>query len=99
MSNPEPSGDGRKRMSTSVKLTLLGVGAVVALYSCAPVAGGGFGWLPFFWLFGGNMFNRGPVVTGPQTPGSTTANPSQTQPSQRGGFGSTAGEHGTTGTA
>jgi uncharacterized protein YgiB involved in biofilm formation len=41
----------------------------------------------------GNPFSR-PTVTAP----STTATPSttQTQPSQRGGFGSSAGEHGTT---
>lgn len=94
MSMPDPPDDGRKRMSTTVKLTLLGVGAMVALYSCAPVMGGGFGWLPFFWLFGGS-FGRGAAISAPQTPGATTASPSQAQPSQRGGFGGTAGEHGT----
>ncbi len=91
---PDSPNDGRRRMSTTVKLTLLGVGAMVALYSCAPVMGGGFGWMPLFWLFG-NPFSRGPMVSAPQTPGPATASPSQAQPSQRGGFGGTAGEQGT----
>jgi len=53
--------------------------------------GGGMGVWPWLWFLG-NPFSRGTSVSAPATTPSTT----QTQTSQRGGFGSSAGEHGTT---
>ena len=85
--------DNRPRASRAIKLVLMGVAGAALLFSCTPgVMGGGMGFWPWLWLMG-NPFSR-PTVTAP----STTATPSttQTQPSQRGGFGSSAGEHGTT---
>jgi hypothetical protein len=125
--NGAPAG-GRKRMSTGVKLVLMGVAGAALLYSCAPGIGSGISSMPSFWLFG-NPFYRPPVAAQPCPPGtlncaappgattsttttpssrfgSTTTTPSTTgttphstppATSQRGGFGGTAGTHGTGG--
>jgi hypothetical protein len=118
----EPPGS-HKRMSTTVKLTLMGVGAVALLYSCTPAIGG-FRSLPFLWGFG-NPFYRPPMATTcpPGSPancdqqasrsggggggggsGSTSSGNSSSSTgtagqttSSRGGFGSSAGAHGASG--
>jgi hypothetical protein len=54
----EPPDDGNKRMSSTVKLALMGVGAAALLYSCTPTVRS----MPSFWLFG-NPFYRPPVTT------------------------------------
>ena len=94
---PSPGNDNRPRASRTVKLVLMGVAGAALLYSCTPGVGG-FGVLPWLW-FMGNPFSRGPATvsapsTTKQTPGQAT--PAQTQ-SQRGGFGDSASQHGTTG--
>jgi hypothetical protein len=87
-----PPGN-RPRASRTVKLVLMGIAGAALLYSCTPgVMGGGMGIWPWLWFLG-NPFARGPVVT---APGTTTPSTTQAQPSQRGGFGSSAGEHGST---
>ncbi len=78
----------------------MGVAGAALLYSCTPVVGGFGGALPWLW-FMGNPFSRGPATvsapsTTTQTPGQVS--PAQTQ-SQRSGFGSSATQHGTTGTS
>ena len=102
MPSPTPSGGG-PRMSRGIKLVLMGVAGAALLYSCTPgIGGGGF---PFFLWFLPNLF-RGPAVTTPATPPgqtATTPNPDRTAPattqSQRGGFGSTGGQSGSTGSS
>jgi hypothetical protein len=82
--------DNRPRASSAIKLVLMGIAGAALLYSCTPgIMGGGMGFWPWLW-FMGNPFSRGTAVTAPSTTPSTT----QTQSSQRGGFGSSAGEHG-----
>src|ERR1700761_4615115 len=94
MTMPDPSGDRPKRMSTSVKLALMGVGALAVLYSCAPVVGG----IPHFWWFGNPFYRSGgwfgspagsapTTTTGSSNPGAAMSPGTTT--SQRGGFGST----------
>lgn len=109
--NNAPSTGGR-RMSTGVKLVLMGVAGAALLYSCAPGIGSGLGAMPYLWFFS-NPFYRGQTATTPTTtvtPGTTTTRPGtalapsqtpgqtpgQTSPSTRGGFGGSAGTHGTT---
>jgi len=80
--------DNRPRASSAIKLVLMGIAGAALLYSCTPgIMGGGMGFWPWLW-FMGNPFSRGTAVTAPST------TPSTTQTSQRGGFGSSAGEHG-----
>ncbi|HLG49968.1 MAG TPA: hypothetical protein VKY24_27255 [Reyranella sp.] len=83
--------DDRPRASRTIKLVLMGIAGAALLYSCTPGIGAGMGFWPWLW-FWGNPFARGPMVTTPSATTSTT----QSQPSQRGGFGSSAGEHGST---
>jgi hypothetical protein len=86
--------DNRPRASRTIKLVLMGIAGAALLFSCTPgIMGGGMGFWPWLW-FWGNPFARGPVVTAPST--TTSPSTTQSQPSQRGGFGSTAGEHGST---
>ena len=100
-------------MSRGVKLVLMGVAGAAMLYSCAPAAGGGgMGLLPWLWFLG-NPFGRGPAVTAPATPGAapgTTAAPGSATPdaakatpgqsqSQRGGFGATGSQSGSSGSS
>src|SRR5262249_28737612 len=95
------SPDDRPRASRAIKLVLMGVAGAALLYSCTPGIGGGMGFWPWLWFLG-NPFSRGTAVTSPATTTttpSTTQGQSQAQPSQRGGFGSTAGEHGSTATS
>ena len=72
----------------------MGIAGAALLYSCTPGIGAGMGIWPWLWLWG-NPFSRGPVGHRAQhhhdSPSTT-----QSQPSQRGGFGSSAGEHGST---
>ena len=84
MSTPDPiePPGSHKRMSTTVKLTLMGVGAVALLYSCTPAIGG-FRSLPFLWGFG-NPFYRPPMAT--TCPPGSPANCGQ-QASRSGGGG------------
>lgn len=101
-----PQGGGnRPRMSTGIKLVLMGVAGAALLYSCAPGIGSTIGGMPYFWFFG-NPFYRGPTVAAPPSsntttttpgtrtsPGTTTTTPQGTTtqgPSTRGGFGGTA---------
>ena len=81
----------RPRASRAIKLVLMGIAGAALLYSCAGT--GGMGVFPWLWFLG-NPFSRGTTVTAPAT--TTTPGSSQTQPSQRGGFGSSGTEHGTT---
>jgi len=92
MSTPSPDGGNRQRASRTVKLVLMGVAGAALLYSCTPGLGG-LGIWPWLW-FMGNPFSRGAAVTAPSTTGKppATAGQSQTQPSQRGGFGSSASD-------
>jgi hypothetical protein len=88
--------DNRPRASRAIKLVLMGIAGAALLYSCTPgMMGGGMGFWPWLWFLG-NPFARGPAVTAPATPGKPPATIGQTQPSQRGGFGGSAGEHGST---
>lgn len=91
------SPGGRPRASRAIKLVLMGIAGAALLFSCTPGIGGGMGFWPWLWLMG-NPFSRGPAVSAPATPGQTPAatGQSQTQPSQRGGFGGSAADHGTT---
>jgi hypothetical protein len=112
--NPAPGGGG-KRMSTGIKLVLMGVAGAALLYSCAPGIGSGLGAMPYLWFFS-NPFFRGQSATAPPNsqlspgttsrPGGTVTTPGSTAtphgtttpsgPSTRGGFGGSAGTHGTT---
>ena len=91
-------------MSRGIKLVLMGVAGAALLYSCTPgIGGGGF---PFFLWFLPNLFRGGSAITTPATPPGQTATtpttdrsaPAATQ-SQRGGFGSSAGQSGSTGSS
>jgi hypothetical protein len=88
-----PPQDNRPRASRAIKLVLMGLAGAALLYSCTPGMGG-MGFWPWL-LFWGNPFARGPAVTAPAT--TTSPSTTQSQPSQRGGFGNSAGEHGTSG--
>ena len=88
-----PPQDNRPRASRAIRLVLMGLAGAALLYSCAPGMGG-MGFWPWLW-FWGNPFARGPAVTAPAT--TTSPSTTQSQPSQRGGFGNSAGEHGTSG--
>jgi hypothetical protein len=112
---PNSAPGGGRRMSTGIKLVLMGVAGAALLYSCAPGIGSGLGAMPYLWFFA-NPFFRGQTATAPQntqlapgtttrpggavtTPGGTTAPHGATTPSgpsTRGGFGGSAGTHGTT---
>ncbi|HYC65846.1 MAG TPA: hypothetical protein VEC14_14045 [Reyranellaceae bacterium] len=107
-----PAAGGR-RMSTGVKLVLMGVAGAALLYSCAPSIGSGLGAMPYLWFFS-NPFYRGQTAAPPPTtqltpgtttttrPGGTTTSPSGTvtpSTSQRGGFGSTGSTHGSSGSS
>jgi hypothetical protein len=109
--NPTPDGRGGKRMSTGIKLVLMGGAAAALLYSCAPSIGSGLGGMPLLWFFS-NPFYRGQTATAPPTtqltpgtttrPGGTTTPGGATTPSSpstRGGFGGSAGTYGTTGSS
>ncbi|MGE5149601.1 MAG: hypothetical protein ACM3II_05710 [Rhodospirillaceae bacterium] len=85
--------DDRPRASRAIKLVLMGIAGAALLYSCSGAMGGGMGFWPWLW-FWGNPFSRGPMVSTPST--TTSPSTTQSQPSQRGGFGSSAGEHGST---
>jgi hypothetical protein len=86
--------DNRPRASRAIKLVLMGIAGAALLYSCTPgLMGGGMGFWPWLWFLG-NPFSRGTAVTAPST--TTSPSTTQAQPSQRGGFGSTAGQHGST---
>jgi hypothetical protein len=86
--------DNRPRASRAIKLVLMGIAGAALLYSCTPgLMGGGMGFWPWLWFLG-NPFSRGTAVTAPST--TTSPSATQAQPSQRGGFGSTAGQHGST---
>jgi hypothetical protein len=79
-------------MSRGIKLVLMGVAGAALLYSCTP----GIGALPFLWFLP-NPFFRGPAVsTSAPTPGQTATAPAQ---SQRGGFGATGSQSGSSGTS
>ena len=98
MPSPTPSGP---RMSRGIKLVLMGVAGAALLYSCSPGIGSGLGALPYLWFLT-NPFYRGPAVSAPATaPGTSATNPdaSKATPaqSQRGGFGSTGSQGGSTG--
>ena len=82
-----PAAGGR-RMSTGIKLVLMGVAGAALLYSCAPGVSSGLGALPYLWFFS-NPFYRGQTVTAPPTqlspgtttrPGGTVATPGGTTP-------------------
>jgi hypothetical protein len=88
-----PPQDNRPRASRAIRLVLMGLAGAALLYSCAPGMGG-MGFWPWLW-FWGNPFARGPAITAPAT--TTSPSTTQSQPSQRGGFGNSAGEHGTSG--
>ena len=109
METPGPGGS--RRMSRGVKLALMGIAGAAVLYSCAPAiggAGGGLGALPYLWFLA-NPFFRGPAATSaPVTPGSAATSPGTTKPdaakatpaqSQRGGFGSSGTQGGSTGSS
>ena len=89
-----PPDDNRPRASRSIKLVLMGIAGAALLFSCTPgIMGGGLGFWPWLWFMGNPFSTRGTMVT---APGTTTPSTTQSQPSQRGGFGGSAGEHGTT---
>lgn len=85
--------DERPRASRTIKLVLMGIAGAALLYSCSAGMGAGLGFWPWLWLWG-NPFSRAPIVSTPST--TTSPSTTQSQPSQRGGFGSSAGEHGST---
>lgn len=96
MTMPSPGGGNRPRASRTIKLVLMGLAGAALLFSCTPGIGGGMGIWPWLWLMG-NPFSRGPATV--SAPSSTATPPStagQAQPSQRGGFGSTVGQYGST---
>jgi hypothetical protein len=102
MSMPSPNSGG-PRMSRGIKLVLMGVAGAALLYSCAPGIGSGLGALPYLWFLT-NPFYRGPAVSTPATtPGSTATTPDATKAapaqSQRGGFGSTGSQSGSSGSS
>lgn len=84
--------DDRPRASRTIKLVLMGIAGAALLYSCTPGVGG-MGIWPWLW-FWGNPFSRSPMVSTPGGSTATSSSPTQAQPSQRGGFGNSAGEHG-----
>lgn len=88
----DPQGDGPKRMSPTVKLALMGVGAAALLYSCTP-AGMGFRGMPYLFGFG-NPFYRAPMAT--TCPPGLPADCNQ-QANRSGGSGFTSGGGGGTG--
>lgn len=103
---PRPSG---RRMSTGVKLVLMGVAGAALLYSCAPGVGTGLGALPYLWFLP-NPFFRGPAIGAPPTPGGAATAPGTATPdapkatpapsqSQRGGFGGTGSSGGSSGSS
>ena len=111
MSMPSPGSGGGPRMSRGIKLVLMGVAGAALLYSCAPGIGSGLGALPYLWFFS-NPFYRGPAATTTTTPGqaarppgttTTTPDASKATPapsqSQRGGFGSTGSQSGSSGSS
>ena len=88
-------------MSRGIKLVLMGVAGAALLYSCTPGIGAGLGALPYLWFLS-NPFYRGPAVSSP----AATSSPSATIPdaskatsaqSQRGGFGGTGSQGGSSG--
>lgn len=97
---PRPPGT---RMSTGVKLVLMGVAGAALLYSCAPGVGAGLGALPYLWFLP-NPFFRGPAISAPPTtggvatPDAAKATPAPSQ-SQRGGFGATGSSTGSSGSS
>lgn len=105
MSMPSPNRPEGPRMSRGIKLVLMGVAGAALLYSCAPGIGSGLGALPYLWFLT-NPFYRGPAVSTPTpTPGSSAttpdaakATPAPTQ-SQRGGFGTSGSQSGSSGSS
>ena len=90
-------------MSRGIKLVLMGVAGAALLYSCTPGIGSGLGALPYLWFFS-NPFYRGPAIsTSAPTAGSTATTPDAARAapvqSQRGGFGSTGSQAGSSGTS
>lgn len=97
MADPNEPPGSHKRMSTTVRLALMGVGAMAFLYSCTPAIGG-FRSLPFLWGFG-NPFYRPPMAT-TCPPGSPANCDQQSRGSGgSGGFSSGSNSSSTTGTA
>jgi len=102
--NPASGGGGR-RMSTGIKLTLMGVAGAALLYSCAPSIGSGLSALPMLWLFS-NPFYRPPIAAPPCSPGTpgcapqqaTTPGSTSTSPGSRFGSSSTTTTPGATST-
>lgn len=103
---PRPPGS---RMSTGVKLVLMGAASAALLYSCAPGVSSGLGALPYLWFLP-NPFFRGPAISAPPTAGGVATTPGATTPdaakatpapsqSQRGGFGSTGSSSGSSGSS
>jgi hypothetical protein len=83
MTSPPPDGHGgettpggRKRMSTVVKVGLMGAGAAALLYSCGPSIGSGLSTLPMLWFFS-NPFYRPPIAAPPCPPGAPGCTPQQ----------------------
>ncbi|MBM3645209.1 MAG: DUF1190 domain-containing protein [Alphaproteobacteria bacterium] len=67
---PAPVQPPARRMSTGVKLAIMGVAGAALLYSCAPTVGSTVGGMPHL-LFFGNPFYRGPIAAPvPEPPGS-----------------------------
>ena len=90
--------DGRPRASRTIKLVLMGIAGAALLFSCTPgIMGGGMGFWPWLWFMGNPFSPRGAAVTAPCA--TTAPSTTQSQPSQRGGFGGSAGEHGSGSTA
>jgi hypothetical protein len=107
MPSPDPPHDPRRgprhgpRMSRGIKLVLMGVAGAALLYSCTPGIGAGLGALPYLWFLS-NPFYRGPAVSSPAaTPGSSATTPDASKAtsaqSQRGGFGGTGSQAGSSG--
>ncbi len=84
MSSPQDPRTSGPRMSTGIKLVLMGVAGAAVLYSCAP--GAGIGALPYLWFLP-NPFYRPPLAAncGPGVP------PASCTPTQQSGSGSATG--------
>ena len=81
----------------------MGVAGAAVLYSCTSGIGAGLGALPNLWFLT-NPFYRGPAISAPTaTPGfsATTSDASKatSAQSQRGGFGATGSQGGSTGSS
>jgi len=97
-----PTPPGGPRASRGIKLVLMGVAGAALLYSCTPGIGAGLGALPYLWFFS-NPFYRGPAVSAPSTAGPSATSPdagkASPAQSQRGGFGGTGAQGGSSGSS